>query len=408
MKILLAGLALLIGGGQEETGVSLLVERLADERIDVRSEAEAKLIALGSSVIGDLEREAVDADEEVRARIEQVILLIRRVEREKLFDPGPSLITLPQKETGIRDLLPRIAKQVRSETVLRYEGTSPHPVSAGYEGLPLLETIYRICQKDGGLNPHIKVSASRMEILIREEKYVPFPTIFHGSFLVQIQGVETTQRVDFGRGPAESGELSIVSFWEPDTIPLSVRFHLSTLMDEKGASLMNLVKTTRMVPTKRESSISHRIQFTTLPPEDVKLFSRVEGELEVVFPRDTDLVQFKARDLQKGLKASAATFGVELLSVERNLGELLLSVKISRQLRREMPKMVLLLEAGGRIQGRMTASRTTFSQGSQWVSYDVSFDLEDGQKPESLEMSTFKGRQEKSIPVRFQNVRFRP
>ena len=70
--------------------------------------------------------------------------------------------------------------------------------------------------------------------------------------------------------------------------------------------------------------------------------------------------------------------------------------------------MILGLEGGDEISARVTGTRIMFSQGMTSQTYDVAFAFKPEQEVASLEMSLFKGRREKVIPVEFRDVRFRP
>ena len=97
MKLFLISLFFLLAVGQDEPDLSQLIEDLSDDRIDVRDEAERKLIQQGISIVETLEERSSHQEEEVRARLEEVILLIRRIEWAKRFNPGPSSLTLSDK-----------------------------------------------------------------------------------------------------------------------------------------------------------------------------------------------------------------------------------------------------------------------------------------------------------------------
>lgn len=408
MKIAVILLALFSRGAQDEFDIDRLVENLSDPAIDVRENAEWKLIRLGDSIITELEARAEGADEEVRARLEQVILLIRREKRERRFNPGPARITLSLQNADIRGVLESIGKQVRSETRLRYEG-NPHPVSVDFSECPLFEAIDLICRKDGGLDWSVKVSTPGAEILVRQARYVPFPRVIRDQFMIWVEGVHLDDRMDFGRGRKQSGGITVRAVWEPDTIPKEVSFRLTALDDEKGNSLMGLVQQIRAFPRKSvNAAFLHTIRFVTLPPKGVKAFSRIEGELVPVFPVDSDVIRFPTSELRAGSKGSASTFQAEILSVERDRGDVHMKVKIEGSPRRERPTMILVLEGGDEISARVTGTRIMFSQGRTSQTYDVAFAFKPEQEVASLEMSLFKGRREKVIPVEFRDVRFRP
>jgi len=231
--------------------------------------------------------------------------------------------------------------------------------------------------------------------------------------MIWISAIQMTERVNFGRGETKSGKVILQFAWEPDTVPISVNFRLKSLTDEKGNSLLDhlqvMGRTSILAYSSNPGSFySHPVLFQTPPPPEVKVFTKVAGDFVVTFPRDTDLVSFSREDLQKGSIGSGTTFQAELQEVEKFKGKFHFKVKVTGQTQRKMPKMILVTQKGQIIKGRMTGSQTTFGQGISWQSYEVSFEREPDMVMDRLEMSTYKGSQEKVIPVTFQNVRFRP
>jgi hypothetical protein len=384
------------------------------------------LIQQGISIVETLEERSSHQEEEVRARLEEVILLIRRLEWAKRFNPGPSFLTLSEESIEMEDLLSEISSQLRPNVDLQYRG-DPYLLSVKIDRLPLFQAIDQICRLDGNLDFQVvplrdTVLRSsfrnanlekRWKLILEKRPYTPKPRLFQDQFMIWISKIQMTERINFGRGETKSGKLILQSAWEPDTVPTSVSFRLKSLTDEKGNSLLDHLqvrgRTSALSFASTPGSFySHPVLFQTPPPPEVKVFAKVAGDFVVTFPRDTDLVSFSREDVQKGSIGSGTTFQAELQEVERSKGKFHIKVKVTGQTRREMPKMHLVTKKGQTIAGRMTGSQTTFGQGISWQSYEVTFERTPGMVVDRLEMSIYKGSHEKVIPIEFRNVRFRP
>ena len=424
MKPLLLFLIFLSGGGQDESDLPRLVEDLSADQIGVRDEAERKLIRLGLPVIDYLQECAREEEDlEVRARMEEVILLIRRGEWAKRFNPGPSLVTLSEEDLDLEEVCRRLSEQVRSNIDLRYEG-SPRRISVSIDQLPFFQALDQLCRKDGNLDFDIVVQrgvpkapvrsrniGSKWRLVLRDRPYGKKKRLFQDQFVISMTQIQMSERTDFGRGASTSGKIFLQAAWEADTAPVDASFRLKTLTDDKGGDILDLIRVSFSRPVSfppKSSVYTHSFVFQTLPPKEVKSFSRIAGELVLQFPLDTDLVRFSQKHLQKGSRAEGATFHAEILEIERAKAGVHLNIRISGQVERKMPKMVMVTDAESEIEGKMTGSQTTFGSGMSWQTYDFSFEVPEDQEVSRLEVSTFKGKKTEVVPVEFRDVRFRP
>jgi hypothetical protein len=122
------------------------------------------------------------------------------------------------------------------------------------------------------------------------------PRVYYGPLMVVMDRVQQHRRITFS---AVENDFSIrlILVWEKSVAPLGTtfRYHLAQATDDKGVSL--LPETPKTAPLKsgvlvRNPGAGVELAGLKTPSPDAKKLARVEGTLELEFPKRVDEVRF--------------------------------------------------------------------------------------------------------------------
>ncbi|MBV8880968.1 MAG: hypothetical protein JO332_13440, partial [Planctomycetaceae bacterium] len=112
--LLLFVLAASVPAQEDPRLVGAALEKLDDDRIEVRAAAATALSKLGKSALPSLRRALADAGPERRDRLAEIIRKIEERERLSALLPPPSLITIEAKDRPLHEVLQALIKQSRT------------------------------------------------------------------------------------------------------------------------------------------------------------------------------------------------------------------------------------------------------------------------------------------------------
>ncbi len=322
MRALAIALACLASPQEDvERIVSGLVERLSDDRVDVREKAARELTALGPKALPAVRRRLETADVEARERLGAVVREIERLDRLRFFLGGEDRVSLKADRWPVGKVLEELARQNPTPVLLK-DAAESGTVSVDLKAVLFFEALHRICLAHGGLvmrlpgGTHVLEDHSPVE-LVRGDPTACRPFV-EGPFAVSLESVYVADSWDF-RGKREAHPtLNFTLGWERGTRPILTKLAIRSVVDEEG-------RTYRAASTgAREGRMdvfvwrSTWVNLDPAPPASVRSFREIAGTAEIEFPSDGHVARLERPLGRTGIEAAGGTASFTLRELVRD------------------------------------------------------------------------------------------
>ena len=294
----------------------------------VRDQAEADLIAMGSSVIEFLPPVGVDAPGEWRMRIERLRDLLEQLEMQEFT--LPSTVTLAGSMTG-REALTRIAEETGNTIELGETPNLDREVLTDFEATPFWEAFDEVLDQleltvlgGDGETMQLAPRAANAPLRIASAGY-------SGVFRIEPLTVQKTYQLqDPGRSTLR---VEVLVSWEPRLAPVFVKFPMDAmeLICDDGQVLQTKMNAgeTEFVPTGG-SQLQVALDFV-LPDRKAKKIIRWNGKVFVTIPGKPATIEFD--DLMKEGKKTASVGKLQVVLEKarknRDIYEVLVGISLN-------------------------------------------------------------------------------
>lgn len=204
-----------------------LVRALDDDSVDVRSDAEARLVARGAQARPALVAAREGGTEERRRRIDAILDRIARAERAAAAMGRPLLVTLEARNRPVREILTELAKQVpfpiESNWIL-----DERPVTVSLDRVPVWRALEAISRAGGQVYYEIEEE----KVVFRPGSSRPYPSFHSGPLSLFL--TEVWRRVDDDDPEKQAVFIRPRICWNPASPPYSARFRIADIADDAG------------------------------------------------------------------------------------------------------------------------------------------------------------------------------
>lgn len=386
----------------QDVEIEKLVEQMSDDSIEVRDEAQEKLIRLGKSAVPKLQELEKGAPAEVQSRIQAILKEIDRRERMEGYISPPTLVTL-EAEGKLSAILERMTKDARTQVTANGDAAE-ETVQVSFRGTPLLQAIDELCRAHGGLSYTVNAWDGKTTVQIQKSKYVSNPRAFSDQFVVWLDTVTLTVENDLRGSEVASGSILLRCAWEAGNRPVRARLRLQELADEQGRSHLDLVTNRDIDYGSGYAPTQFDLRLNGVPPSDVKKFSKVKGVLEISFPTDVDELRFEDPASKVGTTLAGRAMDVSLLGFTVSESQVQLKLKTRSNREHSRPE-VKLRDKGGK---DLSASRISSSIDKGEMVNEYTYRLGKDQEPGVLSVTALIGTIDKSVSFEFKDVAIRP
>jgi hypothetical protein len=193
MRSLFSILVLALFG--QDSAIRDLLQKLEDDRVESREQAQKDLGALGEAALPAL-REVVESPRSsgelklrAAATLREIELSLKAAKVYRDF----ARVTLKVADTGLRDVLDELSRQagvpIESSSV---DGAAKVTLEA--KDVTLMEALDLVCRGQAERNWEARDDGS---IRLTRERHVPYPAIYSGPFRVRVQSMNADRSNDF-------------------------------------------------------------------------------------------------------------------------------------------------------------------------------------------------------------------
>lgn len=320
--VLILALAALPLPAQEDARLNELLQKLDDDRIEIRTAAADVLSKMGASTLPILKRVAASAGPEIRDRLAEIIRKIEDRERLARLLPPPSLITLELKNRPLVEALAEIMKQ--TPTPIEVGEIPPDArVTVSLKKVPLWKALEAVCKANG----KIMVNFDGDHVLITPEPYVALPGRWTDRYRVTLESLQLRSSGAFGQPDRfESFNATVQAAWEKGARPWRVVTQLLELVDESGTDVASVTDeegalTTSIAPDQIFQNFP--VDYPHGPGPQAQRIARLKVGVEFQYPLRFAEVKIDLSPGKVPLSGECSEFSVKLSPLERQDGVLM-------------------------------------------------------------------------------------
>jgi hypothetical protein len=388
---------------QDEPEIAGWIRDLADDAIEVRERATAELVRIGRRAERAL-RQAMKGGGEVRGRAAQVLAEITKAEGARLFEGGPSRITLRKKDAPLREALEEMQKQ--SGCKLSYSfAPDDEKVTAVFENTPFFEAVDALCRSARNTSYSIDCRREDVTVTISEGKFAEAPRVFKDQYFVRLEGLSLTTLYDLQGGETSKSRLDFRWGWEKGTRPQQALLRIEELVDDQGNSYVaDLIDPGARPVGSAYVTTQQQVEWAKVPPPGASKFARIRGTLDLSFPESLLVFAFDKPEESSGTLRKAEGGSVKLASCARDRSRLRAKIEVRPGELAGRLEMKAQDKEGRDYPGRYTRG----DQGDgESILMSVEFTLPATSEVASLQFTSPSGARERKIPFEFKDVRFR-
>jgi hypothetical protein len=219
----------------QDPKVRELLQKLEDDRVESREQAQRELCALGEAALPVL-REAVESAKssgELKLRAAATIREIELNLKAAKVYREPARVTILAEDDALRDVLNDLGRQagvpIDSTGV---DGSARVTIDA--KDVPLMQALDLLCRGQTERNWEARDDGS---IRLTRERHVAYPTVYSGPFRVRVQSINAERNNDF-KARTVSVTLLLQADWDKRLKPSKiVDLEVSKASDDQGTAL---------------------------------------------------------------------------------------------------------------------------------------------------------------------------
>jgi hypothetical protein len=188
-----------------------LLRNLEDDRVEIREQAQKKLIELGDTVLPLLKEtaESPRSSGELKLRASAVLKAIEFNAKLLKAFKEPRRVTLKAADTMLREILDEIARQAEL-TIDSSAVDAAAKVTLTADGLPLFQVLDLLC-KDQAERTWEPLDDGNVRLL--KDRHAAMPAEYGGPFRIRVQSLSIERTTDF-RGKTATGTITVQADWD--------------------------------------------------------------------------------------------------------------------------------------------------------------------------------------------------
>lgn len=188
-----------------------LLRNLEDDRVEIREQAQKKLIELGDTVLPLLKEtaESPRSSGELKLRASAVLKAIEFNAKLLKAFKEPRRVTLKAADTMLREILDEIARQAEV-TIDSSAVDAAAKVTMTADGLPLFQVLDLLC-KDQAERTWEPLEDGNVRLL--KDRHAAMPAEYGGPFRIRVQSMTVERTTDF-RGKTATGTITVQADWD--------------------------------------------------------------------------------------------------------------------------------------------------------------------------------------------------
>jgi hypothetical protein len=400
MSTLLLALALSV---QDDAKIAEWIRDLGDDAIEVRERATADLVRAGRRAEPAL-RQAMKGGGEVRGRAALVISEIEKAERTRLFEAGPSRITLRKKDAPLREAIEEIQKQTSCRIAHSF-APEEETVTVSFENTPLFEAVDALCRSARNTSYSVESRRDEVTITLSEGKFADAPRVIKDQYFVRLDSLLLTTYYDLQGGETPRTRFDFRWGWEKGTRPQQALLRIDELVDDLGNSYVGDLPDTGGRPVGFAYVMTQQpIEMAKVPPAGASKFARIKGSLDLSFPESMLVFAFQKPEESAGALQKGEGGSVKLVSCARDRARLRAKIEVRPGDLTSRLDLKAVDKEGREYPGRYTRGEQSTEDA---IVMSVEFTLPAAAEAASLQFSSPAGSREKRIPFEFKDVKFR-
>ena len=388
---------------QDDAKIAEWIRDLADDAIEVRERATADLVRAGRRAEPAL-RQAMKGGGEVRGRAALVISEIEKAERTRLFEAGPSRITLRRKDAPLREVLEEIQKQTTCKIAHSFTAED-EVVTVAFENTPLFEAVDALCRSARNTSCSVESRRDEVTLTFSEGKFADAPRVIKDQYFARLDGLLLTTSYDLQGGETSRTRLDFRWGWEKGTRPQMALLRIDEIVDDLGNSYLADLPDNGGRPVGFAYVLTQQpIEMAKVPPAGASRFSRIKGSLDLSFPESLLVFAFSKPEDAAGSVQKGEGGSVKLVSCARDRARLRAKIEVRPPELTGRLEMKAVDKEGREYPGRYTRGEQSTDE---LMLMSIEFTLPAAAEALSLQFSSPAGSREKRIPFEFKDVKFK-
>jgi len=323
LRLLLVLLMLWHCVSAQDADIGRLILELSSDQVDIRQEAERKLVEYGERARPTLGRVARDGELEARTRARRILATLdRAATRANALGPAWR-ISIPERTYSLQEISNMFARQC--EIPLSYpEKFAGSRFSMQAQDIGVWAFLNRLCEAHGELMLPLDQPDGSFSLV--EGRPSRAPTSYSGPWRTWIDKISCYVGESSGH-TTRSVRIVLGIAWQHNVHPMAIQglgkefdFKVSEIVDAKGAQITctasDEIDAGAFSLDSDRKNAWRSIQRFSLPANGGAKLERLAGSIKLVFPSLVEVLEFEDPLENVGKTIRVGSFGVSLMSCE--------------------------------------------------------------------------------------------